>query len=329
MLVYLDNSNSTAEHPNENLGRELLELHTVGLGAYTEDDVKDSARILTGWRVDTQQGNKTPTWVASYIPGDHATGPVRVMDFADANAGPDGRDVTRRYISYLAHHPLTARRIATKLVWKFVRDDAPAALVDRLAQVYLANDTAILPVLRALVDSPEFAASAGAKVRDATEDVVATWRLLGVKVNRPTGTDSAANVVLWQADNLGLMPFMWPRPDGAPLVNSPWCTPSRMIASFDLHHSMAGMWWPSPGQGMVYRPTGTWLPKLPVRLDELIDFLSQQVLHQHATPVLVKAGCRAVGYQANEKITRVHPVMQWGIQSLLSTLLDSPENFVR
>ena len=159
MLVYLDNSNSTAEHPNENLGRELLELHSVGIGAYNEDHVKDAARILTGWRVDTQQGNKNPTWMASYIPGDHSVGPVRVMDFTDANAAPDGRDLTRRFVSYLAHHPLTARRIATKLVLKFVRDDAPQSLVDRLAQVYLDNDTAIVPVLRALIDSPEFAGS--------------------------------------------------------------------------------------------------------------------------------------------------------------------------
>ncbi len=329
MLVYLDNANSTSEHPNENLGRELLELHTVGIGNYTEDHVKDSARILTGWRVDTQQGNKTPTWVASYIPGDHSVGPVSVMGFSDANGAPDGRDLTRRYVSYLAHHPMTARRIATKLVLKFVRDDAPAALVERLAQVYLASDTAIVPVLRALIDSPEFAAASGAKVRDAAEDVVATWRVLGAQVRRPTNPNSAANVLLWQSDNLGLMPFMWPRPDGAPLVNAPWCTPSRMIASFDMHHSMAGGWWPNKSQGMVYRSPRKWAPKLPIRLDELVDHLSQQLLHQHATPVLVKACCRAVGYDGDEKITKAHPVMFWGIPSLLTTILDSPDFFQR
>ena len=329
MLVYLDNSNSTAEHPNENLGRELLELHSVGIGAYTEEHVKDAARILTGWRVDTQQGNKSPSWVASYVPGDHSVGPVRVMDFTDANPAPDGRDLTRRFIDYLAHHPLTAKRIATKLVLKFVRDEVPQGLVDRLAQVYLDNDTAIVPVLRALVDSPEFASSAGAKVRDATEDVVATWRVLGAQVRRPTGPESAANTCLWQANNLGLMPFMWPRPDGAPLVNEPWCTPSRMIASFDMHHSMSGGWWPSAAQGMVYRNQKTWVPKLPMRLDELIDHLSQQLLHQHATPVLVKACCRAVGYDRDEKITRSHPVRAFGIQPLLTTILDSPEFFHR
>ena len=329
MLVYLDNSNSTAEHPNENLGRELLELHTVGIGNYTEDHVKDSARILTGWRVDTQQGNKAPTWVPSYIPGDHAVGPVRVMDFADPNDDPDGRDLTRRYIGYLAHHPLTAHRIATKLVLKFVRDDVSAALVDRLAQVYLQNDTAIVPVLRALIDSAEFNASRGAKVRDATEDVVATWRVLGAQVRPPTSPQSAANTLLWQADNLGLMPFMWPRPDGAPLVNAPWCSPSRMIASFDMHHSMSGGWWPSAAQGMVYRDLRTWVPELPIRLDELIDHLSQQLLHQHATPVLMKACCRAVGYHPDEKITRRHPVRYYGIQPLLNTVLDSPDFFLR
>jgi uncharacterized protein (DUF1800 family) len=329
MLVYLDNASSTAEHPNENLGRELLELHTVGIGSYTEDDVKQSARILTGWRVDTQQGNKNPTWNASYIAGDHSLGPVQVMGFSDENGAPDARDLTRRYLSYLAHHPMTAKRIATKLVLKFVRDDAPAALVDRLARVYLDNDTAIVPVLRALVDSPEFARSAGTKVRDATEEVVAVWRTLGAQLRRPTGPASAANTILWQSDNLGLMPFMWPRPDGAPLVNDPWCTPSRMIASFDLHHSMAGGWWPNASQGVVYRSLKSWVPQKTLRLDELIDHLAQQLLHQHATPVLVKAGCKAVGYDADEAIDRRHPVRSYGVSTLLTTILDSPEFFQR
>ncbi len=329
MLVYLDNSNSTAVHPNENLGRELLELHTVGIGNFDENHVKDSARILTGWRVDTQQGNKSPTWQASYIPADHWVGPVRVLDFTDPNDQADARDLTRRYLEYLARHPLTARRIVTKLATKFVRDDPPAGLLDRLTQVYLANDTAITPVLRALVTSPEFAASRGAKIRDATEDVVATWRVLGARVRRPTKPDSAANALLWQADNLGLMPFMWPRPDGAPLVNAPWCTPSRMIASFELHHSMSGGWWPTRAQGMVYRNPRQWVPKLPIRLDQLIDHLSRQLLHQRATPALVKAGCRAVGLPPKERITRHHQLLGWGIPALLTTVLDSPEFFHR
>jgi hypothetical protein len=80
---------------------------------------------------------------------------------------------------------------------------------------------------------------------------------------------------------------------------------------------------------MVYRLPRTWAPKLPIRLDQLVDHLSQQLLHQHATPVLVKACCRAVGYDPHEKITHLHPVLAWGISSLLTTLLDSPEFFQR
>ncbi len=140
MGIYLNNAVSTAQHPNENLGRELLELHTVGRGAYDEDDVKNSARILTGFRVDLWR-----TFDSFYSPKDHWTGPVRVMDFSDANSSSDGRGVTERYLRYLARHPRTAQRIARKLAVKFVRDDPPQALVDRLAAVYLATTPPSLP----------------------------------------------------------------------------------------------------------------------------------------------------------------------------------------
>ena len=85
------------------------------------------------------------------------------MGFSDANADADGRDLTRRYLTYLAHHPATAAALARKLAVKFVSDDPPQALVDHLAQVYLDHDTAIVPVLRALVGSTEFASAAGAQ----------------------------------------------------------------------------------------------------------------------------------------------------------------------
>ncbi|MDO9495895.1 MAG: DUF1800 domain-containing protein, partial [Nocardioides sp.] len=180
MLIYLNQAVSTKRHPNENLGRELLELHTVGRGSYGEPDVKGSARILTGWMVDLWR-----TWQPSYDASAHWTGPVTVMGFSDPNASGDGRDLTRRYLTYLARHPATAQRIARKLARKFVRDDPPQSLVDRLARVYLANGTAIKPVLRALVASPAFAAAAGAKVKDPCEDVVSTYRVLRARLGRP------------------------------------------------------------------------------------------------------------------------------------------------
>ena len=110
MGISLDNANSTKTAPNENLGRELLELHTVGRGNYTEDDVKASARILTGYKVAMWT-----TWATSYNPAAHWTGPVQVMGFSHANADPDGRPVVAAYLTYLAHHPATAHRLARKL----------------------------------------------------------------------------------------------------------------------------------------------------------------------------------------------------------------------
>jgi len=146
MLIHLSAATSTKRAPNENLGRELLELFTLGAGNFTEDDVKASARILTGWSVDLWK-----SWRATYEPEDHATGPVKVRDFSHPNKAADGRKVTRLYLEHLAHHPLTARRVAHRLATKFVREDPPQSLVRRLARTYLKHDTRIVPVLRELV----------------------------------------------------------------------------------------------------------------------------------------------------------------------------------
>lgn len=322
MLIYLDNAVSTAQHPNENLGRELLELHTVGRGQYDEDDVKDSARILTGWTVDMWN-----TWAPSYDASRHARGTVTVMGFSDPNADADGRDLTRRYLSYLAHHPATAARLARKLAVKFVGDDPPAGLVDRLAQVYLDHDTAIVPVLRALVASPEFEGAAGAKVRDPGEDLVATFRALGVSVRPPTGEQDAANQMLWQVANMGTMPFSWPRPDGQPIDNDSWSSPARLLASMSTHYAMSGGWWPR--DGISYRSPASWLPKDRIRFDLLVDHLSQRLLHRRSTARLLRACCEAVDLTPGEVVTRDHPLVKWSMPRLLTTFLDSPAFLTR
>jgi hypothetical protein len=326
MLIYLDGAVSTARHPNENLGRELLELHTVGRGAYTEDDVKSSARILTGWSVDLWE-----TWAASYLPDDHWQGPVRVMDFSDPNDAADGRDLTRRYLSYLAHHPATAQRVARKLAVKFVSDTPPRSLVDRLAAVYLDHDTAIKPVLRALVASSAFRDAVGAKVRDPGEDIVATYRALGVELDRPpegaARDDYAVTAMLWQVGNLGTSPFAWPRPDGQPIDNESWASPSRLVASMDVHYAMSGGWWPSVG--ITYREPADWLPAPSTRFDRLVDHLSQQLLGRRSTAVLLQACCEATGVAATEQIDADHGLVRWEFYRLLSTFLDSPAHLTR
>ncbi len=322
MGIYLNNATSGKEHPNENLGRELLELHTVGRGNYSEDDVKSSARILTGYRVAMWD-----TWAAAYDPAEHWTGPVRVMGFGHANREADGRDVTRRYLDYLAHHPRTAERVVRKLAVRFVGDQPSSTLITYLARIYRENDTRIAPVLRALVRSQAFAGATGAKVRDPAEDVVATYRALGATVRRPTGDESAANAMLWQCSTIGAVPCDWPRPDGQPADNDSWSSPARILASLEMHWGMSGRWWPSTD--VTYRTPAGWLPRRSLRFDLLVDHLSQQLLGRRSTSALLQACCQVCAVSPGTVIDAQHGVVQWNFHRLLSTLLDSPAHLTR
>ena len=328
MGIYLNNAVSTKKQPNENLGRELLELHTVGIGNYDEADVKSSARILTGYLVDMWR-----SWEARYSTEDHWTGPVSVMGYSAANGSADGRAVVDDYARYLARHPATARRIARKLCVKFVKDDPSPGLVASLADVYLRNNTEIKPVLKALVSSQEFKKSAGLKVRDPSEEIVATYRVLGVEVSAPPqGRNShAAEAILWQVAGIGAVPFDWPRPDGQPADNQSWSSPARLLASMETHWSMSGRWWPS--DGISYRSPQDWMPLKRMRYDVLVDHMCQQLLGRRSNRRLLKACVQACPRQWRVRpdtvITADHALVRWGFNRLIVTLLDSPDHFTR
>ena len=261
MLIYLDAASSTKEHPNENLGRELLELHTVGAGNYSEKDVRNSARILTGYSVDYWE-----SWRPVYNHDDHYRGKVKVKGFRDKNKKANGKATTSAYLRYLARHPDTAQQLAHKLCVKFVSDDPSPQLVRRLARVYLQNDTAIVPVLRALVASRSFARAAGQKVRDPGEDLVATYRVLGVRVKQPTATTyegSALQALVWQAGSIGIEPFTWGQPNGQPIDDESWSSPARLLASMRFHSSLAEGY---PREATFYREPMRWLPHKSVRV---------------------------------------------------------------
>ena len=137
--------------------------------------MRQSAYILTGRTVDN-------TGKFYYDPKRHWTGAVKVLDFAHPNANAaEGFELGEAVPGLPDHHPATANRIAFKLARRFVCDDPPQTLVDRLAQSYLDNETAIIPMLRTLFSSVEFWMSTGLKVRTPLENVVATaassaWR---------------------------------------------------------------------------------------------------------------------------------------------------------
>jgi len=327
MLIYLDAVESTKDHPNENLGRELLELHTVGRGNYNEKDVKNSARILTGWSVDMWK-----TWRPQYHEDEHYLGTVKVKGFKDKNRKANGKALTAAYLRYLARHPDTAEHLAAKLCEKFIGDKASRSLVKRLARVYLANDTAIVPVLRALVESKQFRRSVDDKVRDPAEDLVATYRALRIKVRRPPRGEeaygaSAIAAMVWQAGSIGLVPFSWASPDGQPLDNESWSSPGRLMGSMDVHWQLAHGHWPETA--VRYRKPMAWMPGPAVRFDELVDHLSQQLLHRHSDARLLKACSRATDVRPKDYVTEDHELIEWKFGRLLATILDSPDHYTR
>ena len=149
MLLYLDQAQSNVRGLNENYARELMELHTLGVDAgYTQTDVRELARILTGWTVGLQQGEGF-----RFADRLHDKGSKTLMgrNFNDAGM-QEGEDAIRM----LARHPATAGRIATRLATTFVSDKPPQKLIDQLAATFTRTQGDIRAVMRALVESPEF-----------------------------------------------------------------------------------------------------------------------------------------------------------------------------
>ncbi|BCM93789.1 hypothetical protein IAD21_05680 [Abditibacteriota bacterium] len=190
MMIYLDNASSTVAMKarggktrgglNENYARELMELHTLGVdGGYTQTDVTEVARCFTGWSIEPQNG----TFV--FRPRVHDNDEKHVLGRTiAANGGQrDGEQV----LDMLASSPSTAKFLSLKLCQRFVADEPPAQLVDRIAQTWTRTNGDLPSVYRALFLSPEFL-SAGAyraKIKSPFEYTVSAVRALGGQVSVP------------------------------------------------------------------------------------------------------------------------------------------------
>lgn len=317
MLTYLDTDKSTAAQPNENHGRELLELHTVGIASgYTDDDVKGASRILSGWTV-ARYGD----WQRTFDARRHSSDSVKVLGFRSDGRGRSG-DESRRLLRYLARHPATARTIATRLARRFISDEPSAATIAELARVYLQHDTAIRPVLRALVRTEEFWESAGLKTRDPVTDLVATARVLDVRFSRPRSDEDAAYAVL----NLhgGYPPFMWRAPDGHPDDGQSHGSPSRLITSFKMHWQLASGALTAPG--VRFRPVSAWIAKEPEPFDSYVDRLSRHLHGRNADERVLEACCIATGHRPDDLVDRTSPLAgDLGVRAL-AVLLDHPRH---
>lgn len=243
MLLYLDQRSSIGPGSafgkrkgkglNENLAREAIELHTLGVGAqYSQTDVRQLAELLTGLAVDPARG-------AVFYPRRAEPGAEQVL-----GKSYDGRGLEpiHRVLDDLARRPETAQHLSRKLVTHFLSDTPDPALVDRMAAAYLANDTALLPVYEVmLTDSSAFAAPR-LKARQPAEFVIGACRALGLRPQRMFRMPSRRFHTLL-IDPMRLMGQEWGRPigpDGWVEAAAEWITPQGLGARIAWAMDMPG-----------------------------------------------------------------------------------------
>jgi uncharacterized protein (DUF1800 family) len=240
MLIYLDNFKSSREFPehrlrraerrgrtprvkglNENYARELLELHTLGVdGGYTQADVVEVARVLTGWSVERPE--RTPGGQrGEFVFRDRMHDPDDKRVLGQKVPG-NGIDEGTWLLRMLARHPSTARHLSTKLCRRFVSDDPPAALVGRVARMFQETEGNTREVLRAIFLSPEFADPENRKLKTPVEFVASSVRQAG-------GETDGGKPVLFVLQQLGEPSLHCAAPTGFPDTLEAWLDPGAML----------------------------------------------------------------------------------------------------
>ncbi|MGH7970584.1 MAG: DUF1800 domain-containing protein [Limisphaerales bacterium] len=230
MLWYLDGRvngrRTAADKPNENYARELLELHTLGVhGGYTQKDVMEVARCLTGWTVRSK--DQPPYFEIGNVefnPGLHDFGEKTVLgetiapvpaSLGKAERERSGRLELDGVLRIVTNHPETARHISTKLCRRFIADDPPAVAVQEVASAFSRSAGNIPETLRALFATTEFQQNRGNKFKRPFDFIVSALRATGAR------TDGGMDVVDY-LKRMGQAPFNYPTPEGYPVKEEPW-----------------------------------------------------------------------------------------------------------
>jgi uncharacterized protein (DUF1800 family) len=243
MLVYLDNARNAVGRVNENYARELMELHTLGVkGGYTQGDVQELARVLTGFHVREGEFH--------FFPRRHDFGQKTLLGRPIRNSGE--RELGEA-LELLASHPSTSRFVSRKLAVHFVADDPPEALVERMARAFRASDGDIALTLRAMFESPEFRASLGGKFKDPLHYMVSAVRFAADDQVIPReGVERMINALAGMGQPL----YGRPTPDGYPLTRTEWTSPGQLATRFEV------------ARGVGYRRAGRLSDELPMPLSD-------------------------------------------------------------
>ncbi|MDQ6699197.1 MAG: DUF1800 domain-containing protein [Acidobacteriota bacterium] len=235
MLYYLDNYQSVAPPKpgdkrknvrglNENYGRELLELHTLGVdGGYTQKDVTEVARCFTGWSIDEPLKGSA----FHFNEKTHDSGEKTVL----GTTIPAGRGIEDglQVLDSLVHHPSTARFISRKLAQRFVADNPPEALIERMAETFRKSDGNIRGVMKTMLESREFWSNGAyrAKLKSPLEMVASAARAVNADVEDAFGL---AN----QIATLGEPLYRKVEPTGYPNTSAQWINSAALLARFNF-----------------------------------------------------------------------------------------------
>jgi hypothetical protein len=313
MLIYLNLAESTKTAVNENYGRELLELHTVGLH-YSESDVKNAAKLLTGRTIDDNMHYLFDDYI-------HGTGAVQVLGFTHPNStATGGEQAGDDLLRYLAAHPYTAQSLARKLCIRFVSDNPSSTLVDAVAKAYRDNDTRILPMISTILRSTEFWQSRGRKVRRPTENLIATIRILGLGVSNG---GAALNTLHWMTNDLGNCPLDWPAPNGYPDLATAWRSSGTLLRSWEYHLGTVGGWWDGIAGADItalYGGTPTTSGDAITRLTKRLTGMSWSSTHRAALQNFLDEPASTPMSDS---------VLRWWGEPLAAVILDGPHHALR
>jgi uncharacterized protein (DUF1800 family) len=267
MLLYLDQAQSIGPHSpvmsmagpgvsrfrqsglNENLAREILELHTLGVGSgYTQADVTEFARALTGWSIQGPNGAEYGRFASAGAPGEftfrevfHEPGARHLFG---KSYNQDGIAQAGAVLHDVAGSPATAHHLAVKIARHFVADDPPPALVARLERTYLQSDGRLDQVANALIEAPEAWAPQETKFKTPYEFLISSYRALG---GAPDDFSKFGPVLT----SLGQQPFNAPSPKGWAEEAEAWAAPDAIVRRMGWSEAFAQATAPLAAQPMA------------------------------------------------------------------------------
>jgi len=346
MLYYLNQNNSSDAGPNENFARELFELHTLGaenyLGVrdpntvekdangiavgYVDNDVYESARALTGWRIDDdiyeyEDGVEKTGRFIYYKPWHDRFNKLILGKYipADQPDMQDGRDV----LDLLANHPGTARFISRKLARRFIADEPPDSVIQAAASVFMEYRNApdqLKRVIETILLSPEFKQAWGQKIKRPTEAAISMMRALNTDFTKVPGG------IPWMCSMMGQPMFEKRSPDGYADVKEAWANSMSLLYRWNFAVGISENWMDDEEQKRTIRTDIVGQTPPTIRTAEsLADFWIPRILNRTMSDSDRQAviAVMAQEYGTQEELPEDH--VKWVLPAMVEVILMSPD----